>query len=63
MLTSSCFDEQAAALAAANGIPIEVALNYQALIGDTPELDGQGKLVVRNETGVELARLTAPEEG
>lgn len=62
MLTPNMFDEQAAVLAAANGISLDLAGRYLGLIGDTPELDDQGKLVVRDENGAELARLTAPEE-
>lgn len=60
MLTPSKFDEQVAALAAANGLSIEIAGHYMALIGDTPELDDRGKLLVRDDNDLELARLTAP---
>lgn len=62
MLTPKEFDEQAAELASANHLSTELASKYAALIGDTPELDDQGKVIVRDENGFELARLSFPEE-
>ena len=62
MLTPTMFDEQGAALAAANGLSVDLARKYMALIGDAPEIDGGGRLIVRDENGIELARLKAPLE-
>ena len=60
MLDLSKFDEQSAALAEANGIPLYLAGHYMALIGDTPEIDDDGKLIVRDANDDEIARLMAP---
>jgi hypothetical protein len=60
MLTPIMFEELAEDLAQTNGLVPDVAGNYMALIGDTPELDDQGKLVVRDKDDAELARLTVP---
>ncbi|MBA3351916.1 MAG: hypothetical protein H0U23_05740 [Blastocatellia bacterium] len=57
VLTPKSFDECATKLAAVNHLSLELAGLYLSLIGDTPELDADRKLVVRNEDGVELARL------
>ena len=48
-------------LTAANHLSLELAREYMSLIGDTPESDANGKIVVRDENGVALARLTRPE--
>jgi hypothetical protein len=62
MLTGDCFERLAADLAAANGLSVELARTYTAWIGDTPELDDKGKLVVRDENEVVLARLLVPTQ-
>jgi hypothetical protein len=57
MMTEELLNRFAADLAAANHLPMEMALQYACLIGDTPELDGHGNLVVRDHAGAEIARF------
>lgn len=61
VLTPKSFEEGAAELATANHLSLELAREYMSLIGDTPESDANGKVLVRDENGVALARLTRPE--
>jgi hypothetical protein len=60
MLIEEHLDEAAAALAALNGISHELALRYVFLIGDTIERDDDGRAVVRDDQGRELARVKLP---
>jgi hypothetical protein len=43
------------------GYDEETAANFAAIIGDTPCVDDQGRTVVIDEDGRELARLDLPE--
>jgi hypothetical protein len=61
-LTPESFDAVAHEIAATNNLPIETALGYAAYIGDTPELADDGRVVVRDESGAELARIILPTE-
>lgn len=49
-------------LARLNKLPLETAGHYAALIGDTPELDEEGLVVVRTDTDEILARVRIPED-
>lgn len=51
------FIAAAGALQNANGLTEAVALDYTARIGDTPELAEDGKVIVRDDAGQEIARL------
>lgn len=63
MFSPENFQEFAQDIADANGIALELAEEYAALIGDTPELDEQGRAIVRRESdGVEIARLVLPAD-
>ena len=62
MLTPEGLEEFAKDLARLNNLPLETAGQYAALIGDTPELDAKGSVVVRTDTGEILARVRIPEE-
>lgn len=42
------------------GYPPETAADFAAAIGDTPELDADGLVVVRDATGAVVARLSLP---
>lgn len=57
MLTPEGLEEFAKDLARLNNLPLEIAGHYAALIGDTPELDGEGLVVVRTDTHEILARV------
>jgi hypothetical protein len=62
-MTPDEFTEGAKAIAKANNIDLDTALEYQSLIGDTPELCDDGRVVVRDrETGAEITRIIFPEE-
>lgn len=56
------FDEAAREVAALNNIPFETALHYLWRVGDTPELDKSGRVVVYDETGGEIARIILPTD-
>lgn len=56
MLTKNGFDRLVTAIERL-GFDEETAVDYAALIGDTPCLDESGLVVVTDETGRELARL------
>jgi hypothetical protein len=62
MYDQESFEAAARAIAAANNIELDLALDYLALIGDTPELDANGLVVVRDDNGNELARITLPSD-
>ncbi len=63
MLTEDGFDALARAVAELNGLDIEQARRFVACVGDTPELDESGLVVVRDEEGGIIARLKWPMEG
>jgi len=44
-------------MARKNGIPPDLAARYMERIGDNPELDADGKAIVRDENGKILARV------
>ena len=48
----------AAQIAARNNLDKDTADDYAARIGDTPETDEEGLLIVRNDKGDIIARLT-----
>jgi|GEM_PF-2506721 len=52
----------ARALQTANGLSEETALGYMARIGDTPELAEDGRVIVRDDSGAEIARVIWPGE-
>ena len=56
------FIAAARALQLANGLSEEIALAYMSRIGDTPELAEDGKVIVRDESGQEIARVILPHE-
>lgn len=45
----------------ARGYDEETAIRYAEIIGDTPEVDGQGHTLVRNLRGEIIDRLTLGE--
>ena len=60
MLTEDDFYACAEALAKANYLAIELAAECTSLIGDTPELAPEGKVIGRSYDDRELARLVFP---
>ena len=60
-MTEAQFYAAIEALAARNGISVELAGGYMAYIGDTPELCEDGRIVVRDDNGVEIARVHMPD--
>ncbi len=61
MFTSEGLEEFAKDLACVNNLPIEKARHYAALIGDTPEMDEDGLVVVRGDSDEILARVRMPD--
>ena len=51
------FESFAREIASLNNLSIETARDYAALIGDTPELDGEGLVVVRDADDKEIVRI------
>jgi len=49
MLTPEAFDEMVKDIAKLNGMPIEEAGRIACLIGDTPELDEKGNIIVEGK--------------
>ena len=47
-------------IAAANNLSFETASQYAAIVGDTPELADDGRVIVRDDSGAELARIILP---
>lgn len=62
MITPEDFDSFVQAIADANKLSIETASDYAARIGDTPEIDDNGRAIVRDDNGAEIARITLPED-
>jgi hypothetical protein len=62
MITKQGLEEMARDIAQINGINLQLANEYAALIGDTPELDdlGSERVIVRDESGREIARVILP---
>jgi hypothetical protein len=57
------FDETARDIAAANQITFELASEYLALIGDTPELvSPESDLVIVRDGAREIARIKFPSD-
>lgn len=56
-MTPAAFDEQVRDLARLNGVSENRAGELMALIGDTPELADDGRVIVRDLQGVEIAKL------
>lgn len=56
------FEDQAELFAQENDLSLELARDFLARIGDTPELADDGKVIVRDEAGVEIARVILPAE-
>jgi hypothetical protein len=61
MITETDFEGMGAAIAAQNGIPLDLALRYAFLIGDMIELADDGLVIVSDEAGRELARVKLSE--
>lgn len=61
MFTESAFAGYARDLAAANGISLELARQCAARIGDTPLLDDDDRVTVRDASGEVMARLVLPD--
>lgn len=62
MMTESGLNEQARVIAEVNGISVQRAAEFLAFIGDTPELADDGKVIVRDVRGTEIARVFLPTE-
>jgi hypothetical protein len=60
VITSDGFENMARGLATANDLTLDVARRYASLIGDTPELSLDGRVVVRDDKDVEIARVILP---
>ena len=61
MFSEADFNTAAAELAQLNGISAELAADYLARIGDTPELaEEDAHAIVRDDTGAEIARVRLP---
>lgn len=56
------FEAFAQAIADANKLDRDTAADYASRIGDTPELDDNGRVIVRDDNGAEIARITLPED-
>jgi len=56
MMSDEALDDLAAEIMSL-GYDEATASDYAALIGDLPLTDEAGKIIVRDETGTELARL------
>lgn len=56
------FEAFARAIADVNKLEYDLAADYAARIGDTPELDEQGRAIVRDDNGAEIARITLPAD-
>lgn len=54
------FIAAARALQLSNGLSEDTALDYMARIGDTPEIAEDGKVIVRDAGGKEIARVIFP---
>lgn len=61
-LSEKGLEEMTRDIAAANNLPLEIAGEYALYIGDTPEIADDGRAIVRDESGVELARIVLPME-
>lgn len=62
MITPEGIGEMARDIAQANGISLELATRYANLIGDTPELDDDNRVIVRDEQDHEIDRVILPLE-
>ena len=56
-MTPDAFEKFAASIAALNGLSMETAQRYAAIIGDTPEMDRAGLVLVRDRKSAIVARL------
>lgn len=57
-MTSDVFTDFAASIAELNSLPMQTALQYAALIGDTPEMEeGSDLIVVRDASEAVIARV------
>ncbi len=54
------FLKSAEAVAKANGISEQQAEGYLSTIGEKPETDEQGKVIIRDKDGKEVTRLAFP---
>lgn len=62
MFAPEGLDNFVESLARLNNLSLETAGHYAALIGDTPEIDENGLVVVSTDSGEILARVKMPEE-
>jgi len=60
-MTESDFRAAARELARSNGLDEQTALTCMAAIGDTPEIAPDGKVIVRDDRGQEVARVIWPD--
>ncbi len=56
-MTLANFEDVADQLAKLNGLSPDTASHYLSLIGDTPELAEDGKVIVIDDDGKEIARI------
>ncbi len=54
------FEEFIRAIARLNDLPLDVAGDYAAQIGDTPALDEDGLAVITDDAGQVIARVRIP---
>lgn len=62
MFTPESFEDAARGIAEANNLSLETARDYLVHVGDTPELADDGRVIVRDDSGVELARIILPTD-
>ena len=62
MFTEAHFATLTKEVARANNLTEGQAGEFVALFGDTPELADDGRVIVRDAQGKELARLICPQE-
>ena len=57
MFSPDAFEAAIRELARLNHLDLETAGDYMVRIGDTPELAADGRIIVRDDTGKEIARV------
>jgi hypothetical protein len=62
MFSETAFLEAATELARVNHLPLETAEEFLSLIGDTPELADDGRVIVRDASSAEIGRVILPVE-
>jgi hypothetical protein len=59
--TSEALRDKAAGIAKANGISLQLAIDYAAKLGDSPEKGLDGRVAVRDDENRIIARVFLPE--